>query len=82
MYETLAMYIDGQWCQSVSNKTYKAINPAKGESFALVPEGTREDARRAVTAANEVLSATAAAHRAERIGFMQLSPWGKRWDAR
>jgi len=53
--KTYSMYVDGQWVQSASGRTYKAINPAKGEPFALVPEGTREDARRAVAAANDAL---------------------------
>ncbi len=47
------MYIDGEWCDSESGKTYNAMNPAKGEPFATVPEGTRGDAQRAITAANE-----------------------------
>ena len=53
--KTYDIYIDGQWLQSSSGKTYQAMNPAKGEPFALVPEGTREDARKAVAAANEAL---------------------------
>lgn len=51
--KTYDMYIDGRWVQSESGKTYRAINPAQGEPFALVPEGTREDARKAIAAANE-----------------------------
>lgn len=51
--ETYQMYIDGQWCASESGRTYQAINPATGEPIGLVPEGTREDARRAIAAAQK-----------------------------
>ncbi|HIE51669.1 MAG TPA: aldehyde dehydrogenase [Armatimonadetes bacterium] len=49
----LKMYINGQWVESESGKTFAARNPATGEVIAHLPEGTREDARRAVAAANE-----------------------------
>ena len=49
------MYINGKWTDSSSGKTYDAINPAKGEPFALIPQGAREDARLAIAAANEAL---------------------------
>ena len=51
--ETCQMYIDGQWCDSESGRTFDAINPATGKPFARVPRGTRADARRAIAAANE-----------------------------
>jgi len=47
------MYIDGQWCDAASGKTYDAVNPATGQPFATVPLGGRQDAQRAVKAANE-----------------------------
>lgn len=46
------MFIDGQWCAAASGQTYEAINPATGESFAKVPLGSRDDAQRAIAAAN------------------------------
>lgn len=46
------MYINGEWCQSESGRTYEAVNPATGEAFATVPLGTRGDARKAIEAAN------------------------------
>lgn len=49
----LKMYIDGQWTESESGKTFPAENPATGEIIAQLAEGTREDARRAVDAANK-----------------------------
>ena len=51
--ERFQMYIDGQWCDSESSRTYDAINPALAEPFGKVVEGTRADAQRAIAAANE-----------------------------
>ena len=48
----LQMYIDGMWVDSQSGKTFEAINPATGQVIATLPEGTREDAQRAIQAAN------------------------------
>lgn len=45
------MHVDGRWVESDSGRTFDAINPATGEVLAAVPEGTREDAARAVAAA-------------------------------
>jgi acyl-CoA reductase-like NAD-dependent aldehyde dehydrogenase len=49
----LKMYIGGRWVDSEAGKTLEAHNPANGEVIATLPEGTREDARRAIAAANE-----------------------------
>ena len=50
--ESLNLYVDGRWTASESGRTFEATSPATGEVLAEVPEGTREDARRAVAAAN------------------------------
>ncbi len=49
----LRMFIDGKWVDSESGKVFEAISPATGQIIATLPEGTREDARRAISAANE-----------------------------
>jgi succinate-semialdehyde dehydrogenase/glutarate-semialdehyde dehydrogenase len=46
------MHIDGRWTESGSGDTFDAVNPATGETLAALAEGTREDAARAVLAAN------------------------------
>lgn len=46
------MCIDGKWVESESGKTFEAHNPATGDVIALLPEGTRGDARKAIAAAN------------------------------
>jgi len=46
------MVIGGAWAESESGARFEATSPATGESLGTVPEGTREDARRAIAAAN------------------------------
>jgi acyl-CoA reductase-like NAD-dependent aldehyde dehydrogenase len=45
------MHVDGKWIESESEATFEAHSPATGELIGTVPEGTREDARRAIAAA-------------------------------
>nr|WP_309862465.1 betaine-aldehyde dehydrogenase [Desmospora profundinema] len=45
------MYIDGEWVEARSGNTRKVINPYNREEIAIVPEGDREDAVRAIKAA-------------------------------
>jgi acyl-CoA reductase-like NAD-dependent aldehyde dehydrogenase len=46
------MYIGGEWADGESGERMEATSPATGESLGSVPEGTREDAGRAIAAAN------------------------------
>jgi acyl-CoA reductase-like NAD-dependent aldehyde dehydrogenase len=46
------MYIAGGWVESESGARLEATSPATGESLGTLPEGTREDAERAIAAAN------------------------------
>ncbi|OYR40835.1 hypothetical protein DJ82_06920 [Halorubrum sp. Ib24] len=62
------MLIGGEWQSSVEGAVRKATNPATGEPIGIVPDGSREDARRAIDAAGEVqpeLEATTAFERAK-----------------
>jgi phenylacetaldehyde dehydrogenase len=45
------MFIDGQWVDAASGKTFDTPNPATGETLAKVAEGDAEDINRAVRAA-------------------------------
>lgn len=51
--QDLKMYIGGQWVDSVSGETFEAISPSTGRLIARLPQGTREDAQRAIEAARE-----------------------------
>lgn len=48
----LKHFIGGQWVESGSGRTFPAFNPATGEIIAHLAEGDREDADRAIGAAN------------------------------
>src|SRR3954471_18334850 len=45
------LFIDGQWVDSESGKTFTTPNPATGETLAEVAEGDRADIDKAVAAA-------------------------------
>jgi succinate-semialdehyde dehydrogenase/glutarate-semialdehyde dehydrogenase len=67
------MHIGGEWVESESGATLEATSPATGEVIGTFPEGTREDAQRAIAAANAswrdwaARSAFERAHALERI---------------
>ncbi len=46
------MFVDGAWADAASGATFTAESPATGEPIAEVAEGGREDAQRAIEAAN------------------------------
>jgi acyl-CoA reductase-like NAD-dependent aldehyde dehydrogenase len=54
---TTRMFIDGEWCNAAGGATVEATSPATGESLGPVAEGGREDARRAIAAANAAFGA-------------------------
>ena len=45
------MFIGGDWQPSATGETFEAISPANGAVIGTVPEGDRDDARRAIEAA-------------------------------
>ncbi len=45
------MFVNGQWTDAASGKTFETPNPATGETLAHVAEGDAEDVNRAVRAA-------------------------------
>jgi acyl-CoA reductase-like NAD-dependent aldehyde dehydrogenase len=49
---TRQMFVGGEWTASLSGETFTADSPATGETIAEIPEGSRDDARRAIAAAN------------------------------
>lgn len=46
-------FVNGQWVNSTSGKTFDVINPATGELIASVTDMNRDDVRKAVDAAND-----------------------------
>jgi acyl-CoA reductase-like NAD-dependent aldehyde dehydrogenase len=65
------MHIGGAWVESESGATMTATSPATGEAIGSVPEGTREDAQRAIAAANAAARDWAARSAFERAEAME-----------
>jgi acyl-CoA reductase-like NAD-dependent aldehyde dehydrogenase len=64
------MYVAGGWDAGGSEARMQATSPATGEQIGTVPEGTREDVRRAIAAANDAWSGWAALSAFERAAAM------------
>ena len=47
------MYVDGKWIESDGGVSFEARSPSTGQLIGTIPEGTRDDARRAVAAAGD-----------------------------
>jgi len=45
-------YVAGEWVDAADGKTFEVRNPARGDVICTVPDLTREDARRAIAAAD------------------------------
>jgi len=65
------MVIGGAWTESESGGRLEATSPATGESLGTVPKGTREDARRAIAAANAARRDWAARSAFERAAALE-----------
>jgi acyl-CoA reductase-like NAD-dependent aldehyde dehydrogenase len=71
MPDDLKMLIGGEWVDSVSGATFEATSPSTGEVVARVPEGAREDAQRAIAAANAAWRGWASRSAFERASTMK-----------
>ena len=49
----LKMFIDGRFIENESGKWIKVLNPSTEEVISLMPDGTVEDARKAIDAAEK-----------------------------
>jgi acyl-CoA reductase-like NAD-dependent aldehyde dehydrogenase len=65
------MYIAGEWVESESGARLEATSPATGESIGSVPEGTRQDADRAISTANAAWRGWAAKSAFERAAALE-----------
>ena len=64
------MYVAGEWSTGGSDARIEATSPATGEKIGTVPEGDRDDVRRAIAAANEAWPLWAALSAFERAATM------------
>jgi acyl-CoA reductase-like NAD-dependent aldehyde dehydrogenase len=66
-----SMYLAGEWSTGESEARMEATSPATGETIGTVPEGTREDVRRAIAAANDAWREWAALSAFDRAAAME-----------
>jgi acyl-CoA reductase-like NAD-dependent aldehyde dehydrogenase len=64
------MFIAGEWTTAESGETFEAESPATGERIGTVQKGDREDARRAIGAANAAATAWARLSAFERAAYL------------
>ncbi|HEV8166967.1 MAG TPA: aldehyde dehydrogenase family protein, partial [Actinomycetota bacterium] len=71
MAESYGMFIGGRWVASEGGAVLEATSPSTGEPIGTVPEGTREDARRAIDAAGTAFTGWAALSAFDRAAAMR-----------
>src|SRR3954469_6137939 len=71
MADAYPMHIAGEWVPSESGATFDAVSPSTGEVIGSVPEGTREDVRRAIAAANSASTGWARLSAFDRAAAME-----------
>ncbi len=65
-----SMFVDGAWVGAASGVTFVAESPATGETIGEIPLGDRDDARRAIAAANRAADGWAGLTAFERAAKM------------
>ena len=64
------MFVGGDWQPSATGETFDATSPATGELIGAVPQGDRDDARRAIAAARDAADGWARLTAFERAAKM------------
>jgi acyl-CoA reductase-like NAD-dependent aldehyde dehydrogenase len=64
------LFVGGRWSAAASGETFTADSPATGETIGEVANGSRDDARRAIAAANDAAGAWSRTTAFERAAFM------------
>jgi succinate-semialdehyde dehydrogenase/glutarate-semialdehyde dehydrogenase len=64
------MFIAGEWTGAESGETFEAESPATGEAIGVVQQGGREDAQRAIEAANGAAQAWGRLSAFERAAYL------------
>jgi acyl-CoA reductase-like NAD-dependent aldehyde dehydrogenase len=65
------MHVGGAWVEAEAGARTEATSPATGETIGTIPEGTREDAQRAIAAANAAWREWAARSAFDRADAME-----------
>jgi len=64
------MFVAGEWTTAKSGETFEAESPATGGTIGTVQQGGREDARRAIGAANDAAADWARLSAFERAAYL------------
>jgi acyl-CoA reductase-like NAD-dependent aldehyde dehydrogenase len=64
------MFVDGEWAVAASGEVFDAESPATGEKIGAIQKGGREDARRAIAAANRAAAGWARLSAFERAAML------------
>jgi aldehyde dehydrogenase (NAD+) len=64
------LFIGGEWVEPAGDSTIDVVNPTTEEVMGSIPEGTPEDADRAVAAARAAFPAWSQTSREERAGYL------------
>ncbi len=64
------MFIDGEWRSSAAGETFDATSPVTGEQIATIPQGDRDDTRRAIEGARHAADGWAGLTAFERAAKM------------
>jgi len=70
------LYIGGEWVDPAGDGTIEVVNSSTEEVMGSIPEGTPEDADRAVAAAREAFDAWSQTSREERAGYLEAIAGG------
>lgn len=64
------LYINGEWVESETHRSFPVYNPANGEEIKTVADGTRNDAKRAIEAAASSFKSWSKLTAYERSGYL------------
>jgi acyl-CoA reductase-like NAD-dependent aldehyde dehydrogenase len=64
------LYIGGEWVEPAGDGTIEVVNPSTEETVGRIPEGTPEDAERAVAAARAAFEEWSSTSPAERVKYL------------
>ena len=67
----LKMFIDGQFVENESGKWINVLNPSTEEVISLMPDGTAEDARKAIEAAEQAQPAWERTPAIQRAAYLR-----------
>jgi succinate-semialdehyde dehydrogenase/glutarate-semialdehyde dehydrogenase len=69
------LYINGEWTAALSGKTFDVFNPATGEKIGTVADGSADDARHAIAAADIAFAGWAA-----QTAYVRSALLRKAWE--